>query len=274
MCAQERACDTAPLWRRPLLIAGLRRRRRWRDQLHARPAHPPTPTPTPVATPAPTPAPAPAPTPTPAATPTPTPTPSQLRHAEYRADRRRGVDERARRLQQRRDRGRHQRRRDRQRHRPAEPGIRQPHCRARRRTSPATRRSTTRAATAPRSPSRGRPAQRRGHARRRVRRDADRAARRPPGHLRHRRSEATSDCGCKFGTDAIAKGVDAARDAGARVINMSLGGSTMPQSAASTRSAARPRAGIIIVIAAGNDGTRQSRCLHRRRRQCQRRATW
>lgn len=62
------------------------------------------------------------------------------------------------------------------------------------------------------------------------------------------------DSSCKFSTDAIAAGVDAARTAGARVINMSLGGSAMPANlrAAIGRATA---AGIVVVIAAGNDGT-------------------
>ncbi|MEH3159115.1 MAG: S8 family serine peptidase [Sphingomonas taxi] len=62
------------------------------------------------------------------------------------------------------------------------------------------------------------------------------------------------DAGCKFGTDAIAKGVDAARTAGARVINMSLGGATMPQNLVDAIGRATAQ-GIIIVIAAGNDGS-------------------
>ncbi|WP_267419168.1 S8 family peptidase, partial [Sphingomonas sp. GC_Shp_1] len=62
------------------------------------------------------------------------------------------------------------------------------------------------------------------------------------------------DTGCKFGTDAITKGVDAARVAGAKVINMSLGGSTMPQSLIDAIGRATAQ-GIIVVIAAGNDGT-------------------
>jgi len=68
--------------------------------------------------------------------------------------------------------------------------------------------------------------------------------------------EATDDAqsGCRFGTDAIARGVDAARTGGARVINMSLGGAEMPRDlvAAIGRATA---AGIVVVIAAGNDGT-------------------
>lgn len=62
------------------------------------------------------------------------------------------------------------------------------------------------------------------------------------------------DMGCKFGTDAIARGVDAARVAGARVINMSLGGATMPQNLIDAIGRATAQ-GIVIVIAAGNDGT-------------------
>lgn len=59
---------------------------------------------------------------------------------------------------------------------------------------------------------------------------------------------------CRFGTDAIARGVDAARTGGARVINISLGGSDMPANlrAAIGRATA---AGLVVVIAAGNDGT-------------------
>ncbi|MCU6455915.1 S8 family serine peptidase, partial [Sphingomonas sp. A2-49] len=62
------------------------------------------------------------------------------------------------------------------------------------------------------------------------------------------------DTGCKFGTTAIAQGVDAARTAGARVINMSLGGATMPQNLIDAIGRATAQ-GIIVVIAAGNDGS-------------------
>ena len=60
--------------------------------------------------------------------------------------------------------------------------------------------------------------------------------------------------GCQFYEPAIAAGIDAARSAGAKVINLSLGGS----SPGSTLLAAMQRAvnaGIVIVISAGNDGT-------------------
>lgn len=63
-----------------------------------------------------------------------------------------------------------------------------------------------------------------------------------------------NDSGCTFNTDAIAHGVDAARVAGARVINMSLGGSAVPTALADAIGRATA-AGIIVVIAAGNDGS-------------------
>ena len=59
--------------------------------------------------------------------------------------------------------------------------------------------------------------------------------------------------GCSFSTTAIAAGVDAARIAGARVINLSLGGTTMPDNLVQALGRATA-AGIVIVIAAGNDG--------------------
>ena len=57
---------------------------------------------------------------------------------------------------------------------------------------------------------------------------------------------------CRIPTDAIARGIDVARGAGARVINISLGGAAAPSDlvAAVGRATA---AGIVIVIAAGND---------------------
>lgn len=60
--------------------------------------------------------------------------------------------------------------------------------------------------------------------------------------------------GCKFGTDAIRAGVDAAVAAGARVINISLGGSDMPQRLQEAIGRATA-SGVVVVIAAGNDGT-------------------
>lgn len=66
--------------------------------------------------------------------------------------------------------------------------------------------------------------------------------------------QAGSDTGCKFDTDAITRGIDAARTAGARVINLSLGGAAMPQNLVNAIGRATAQ-GIIVVIAAGNDGT-------------------
>jgi hypothetical protein len=64
---------------------------------------------------------------------------------------------------------------------------------------------------------------------------------------------ASSD-GCTFFDDAIARGIDAATAAGAKVINLSLGGSAPgPTLLAAMQRAVQ--AGIVIVIAAGNDGT-------------------
>lgn len=62
------------------------------------------------------------------------------------------------------------------------------------------------------------------------------------------------DSGCKFGTDAITRGLDAARTAGAKVVNISLGGSEMPQSLKDAVGRATA-AGLVVVIAAGNDGS-------------------
>lgn len=59
--------------------------------------------------------------------------------------------------------------------------------------------------------------------------------------------------GCSFDANILALGFDAAAQAGARVINMSLGGSGAPANlrAAATRAALN---GAVIVLAAGNDG--------------------
>lgn len=65
-----------------------------------------------------------------------------------------------------------------------------------------------------------------------------------------------ADEGCVYPTSAIARGVDVAREAGARVINMSLGGDAMPADlrAAIGRATA---AGLVIVISAGNEAEGQ-----------------
>lgn len=61
------------------------------------------------------------------------------------------------------------------------------------------------------------------------------------------------DSGCSFNDSAIAQGIDAARNAGARVINISLGGGA-PNAQVLTAIDHATAAGIIIVISAGNDG--------------------
>lgn len=61
------------------------------------------------------------------------------------------------------------------------------------------------------------------------------------------------DEGCSFPDSAIAAGIDAARTAGARVINISLGGEGAGSSVLQAINRATA-AGIIIVVAAGNDG--------------------
>lgn len=59
--------------------------------------------------------------------------------------------------------------------------------------------------------------------------------------------------GCKFTDDSIAAGVNRAVDAGARVINLSIGGSTIN---ANLRNAIARAAssGVVVVVAAGNNG--------------------
>lgn len=60
--------------------------------------------------------------------------------------------------------------------------------------------------------------------------------------------------GCQFNDSAIAAGIDAARTAGVKVINLSLGGTTPGSDVISAMQRA-VNAGIVIVIAAGNDGS-------------------
>lgn len=69
------------------------------------------------------------------------------------------------------------------------------------------------------------------------------------------------DSGCKFPDSAIAAGVDRAVGAGARVINLSIGGSTIspPLSSAIGRAAA---AGVVVVVAAGNDADSRNPALN------------
>jgi hypothetical protein len=62
-----------------------------------------------------------------------------------------------------------------------------------------------------------------------------------------------TDPGCKFNDSNIAKGIDLAVNNGARVINLSLGGD--PPSSAVIQALNRATAkGVIIIVAAGNDG--------------------
>lgn len=59
--------------------------------------------------------------------------------------------------------------------------------------------------------------------------------------------------GCEFFDTDIARGVDAAVAAGARVVNISLGGG-MPTGSLRSAVARAAQAGVVIVVAAGNDG--------------------
>ena len=60
--------------------------------------------------------------------------------------------------------------------------------------------------------------------------------------------------GCSFADSDIATGVNAAISAGAKVINLSLGGGT-PSTGVTTAIARAAAAGIVVVVAAGNDAT-------------------
>jgi hypothetical protein len=66
-------------------------------------------------------------------------------------------------------------------------------------------------------------------------------------------ADTSADGGCSFFDSAITAGIDAARIGGARVINMSLGGSA-PNSAVMGAISRAVSAGIVVVISAGNDG--------------------
>lgn len=60
--------------------------------------------------------------------------------------------------------------------------------------------------------------------------------------------------GCLFGESAIAAGLDRAITAGARVVNISLGGDDRPGTALRAAVARATAAGIIIIMSAGNEG--------------------
>lgn len=64
------------------------------------------------------------------------------------------------------------------------------------------------------------------------------------------------DSGCKFEDSVIARAIDYAASNGAKVINMSLGGDGVSQSVLTAVSAAANR-GLVIVVAAGNEGLAQ-----------------
>ena len=58
---------------------------------------------------------------------------------------------------------------------------------------------------------------------------------------------------CSFSSDAIARGLDTARVAGARIVNISLGSNDTPPAALLAAIGRATAAGMIIVIAAGNE---------------------
>lgn len=66
---------------------------------------------------------------------------------------------------------------------------------------------------------------------------------------------ATTD-GCSFSDNAIARGITSALAAGAKVINISLGGST-PNTNVTNAIASAASAGVVIVVSAGNDSSTQ-----------------
>jgi hypothetical protein len=66
-------------------------------------------------------------------------------------------------------------------------------------------------------------------------------------------NDCSGDDGCTHGSVDIAHAIDLAREAGVRVINISLGGSD-PSSAVNQAVARAAAAGIVIVMSAGNEG--------------------
>jgi hypothetical protein len=62
------------------------------------------------------------------------------------------------------------------------------------------------------------------------------------------------ESGCRFGETAIAAGLDRAISAGARVVNISLGGEDAPGTTLRAAVARATAAGIIVVLSAGNEG--------------------
>lgn len=62
------------------------------------------------------------------------------------------------------------------------------------------------------------------------------------------------ESGCRFGESAIAAGLDRAVTAGARVVNISLGGEDAPGATLRAAVARATAAGIIVILSAGNEG--------------------
>lgn len=67
------------------------------------------------------------------------------------------------------------------------------------------------------------------------------------------KADAPGTCPASCSFTNVAEAIDASRVAGARVINLSMGGASNPQMLEAVRRAAA--AGIVIVVAAGNDGS-------------------
>lgn len=62
------------------------------------------------------------------------------------------------------------------------------------------------------------------------------------------------ESGCRFGESAIAAGLDRAVTAGARVVNISLGGEDPPGTTLRAAVARATAAGIVVILSAGNEG--------------------
>src|SRR3546814_4583625 len=62
------------------------------------------------------------------------------------------------------------------------------------------------------------------------------------------------ESGCRYPETAIAAGLDRAVSAGARVVNLSLGGEDPPGATLGAAVSRATAAGIIVVVSAGNDG--------------------
>lgn len=65
---------------------------------------------------------------------------------------------------------------------------------------------------------------------------------------------ADDESGCRFPETAIAAGLDRAVGAGARVVNISLGGEDLPGAGLRAAVARATAAGIIVIVSAGNEG--------------------